>query len=102
MHHSVTRNELLNIILHVLLEVHREITQVYVAFFVVPCNDFCRRALFSMIADPRCNPIVDCACGDKRPKVVIVDLCKFQPALIERAVGVVIPFPADKCPWTFG
>src|SRR5262249_2411019 len=54
-----------------------------------------------MVRDPRCNLIVGRTGGDERPKVVIVNLRKLQPALIERAVRVVVPFPANEHCATF-
>ena len=91
MHHPVTRNELLNIILHVLLELQGQVAQMQVAFFVVPGNDFGTRTLFSMVVDPLDNLFVGCAGGNERPKIIITNLGKFQPALIERTVGMVSP-----------
>src|SRR5438874_2522087 len=49
MHHPVTRNELLNIIFHVLLELQRQVAQMEVTFFVVPRNNLRTRPLFSML-----------------------------------------------------
>ena len=37
MHHSVTRNELLNIIFHILLELQRQVAQMEVSFVVFTC-----------------------------------------------------------------
>src|SRR5512132_3812894 len=67
-----------------------------VAFFVVPGNDFGTRTLFSMVPDPLGNLFVGSAGGNERPKIIIINLGKFQPALIERTVGMVLPFPAYK------
>src|SRR6266480_7530877 len=61
MHHPVTRNELLNIILHVLLEFQRQVAQMEVKLFVVPLNDLGTRALFSMLANPRDKLVIGCA-----------------------------------------
>src|SRR5947207_3620561 len=94
MHYPVTRNELLNVILHVLLEFQGQVAQMQVAFLVVPGNDFGARTLFSVLADPLGNLIIGCASGDERAKIIIIDLGKFQPGLIERTIGMVLPFPA--------
>jgi hypothetical protein len=51
MHHSVTRNELLNIIFHVLLELQRQVTQMEVPLFVIPRNDFRPRTLLSVFTE---------------------------------------------------
>ena len=52
MHHPVTRNELLDVILHELLEFQRQIAQAQVAFFIVPSNDLSARERFLA-----CSPI---------------------------------------------
>ncbi len=71
MHHSVTRNEFLNIILHVLLEFQGQVAQMQVAFLVVPGNNFGTRTLFRMIADPFGDFTVGCTGGNERPKIII-------------------------------
>src|SRR5207244_5851925 len=96
MHHSVTRNELLNIIFHVLLEFQRKIAQMEVTFFVIPRNDLGTWTLLGVLADPAGNLIISSASSNQRPKVIIINFGKFQPALIEWAVGMVLPFPACK------
>src|SRR5437899_2805934 len=90
------RNELLDVILHILLEFQRQIAQVQVAFLVVPGNNLGTGTVFSVFTDPRSNLVVGRSGGDKGPEIVIINLCKFQPALIERAIGVVFAFPTHK------
>src|SRR5437764_891774 len=71
-----------------------QVAQMQVAFLVVPGNNFGTRTLFSMVADPRGDLIVGCTGRNERPEIIIIDLGKFQPALIERTIGMVLPFPA--------
>src|SRR5438132_1645933 len=66
-----------------------------------PGNDSGTRTLFSTIADPLGDFIVGCTGGNEGPKIIVIDLGKFQPALIERTVGMVLPFPAYKDCATF-
>ena len=66
MHHSVTGDVLLDIILHVLLEFQRQIAQAQVAFLIVPGNDLGTRKLFGVFTDPRSNLFVGGAGGDER------------------------------------
>src|SRR5213593_3517098 len=78
------------------LEFQRQIAQVQVAFLVVPGNNLGTGTVFSVFTDPRSNLVVGRSGGDKGPEIVIINLCKFQPALIERAIGVVFAFPTHK------
>src|SRR4029453_9369762 len=52
-------------------------------------------AFLSVFADPSLDLVVCCAGGDARPELVVINLRKFQPSLIERAVGMVFAFPAN-------
>src|SRR6266513_6295735 len=92
-HHPVTRNELLDVILHVLLKLQRQIAQVQIAFFVIPGDDLGAWTFFGAFANPCRNLIVGCAGGDERPEVVVVDLREPPPALLEWAIGMVFAFP---------
>src|SRR5947208_6898260 len=92
--HPVTWNELLNVIFHVLLEFQRQIAQVQVAFFIVPGDNLTARTFFCMFANPRSNLIIGRAGGNERSEVVVIDLSKRKPALIERTIGMVFAFPA--------
>ena len=64
-HHPVAWKVLLDVILHVFLQLERQIAQVQVALFVVPGDDLRPRAFFRMFADPVCNFRVSRAGGDK-------------------------------------
>src|SRR5438132_8616628 len=64
MYHSVTRNILLDVILHELLEFERQIAQMQIAFLIVPGNDLSAWAFPGVFADPRCDLIVGCASSD--------------------------------------
>src|SRR5438034_8017458 len=95
-HHPVTRNEFLDVIFHVLLKFQRQIAQVQVSFFIVPGDDLGARTLLCMFTNPRNNLIIGRAVGDERSEVVVIDLSKLKPALIERTIGMVFAFPANK------
>src|SRR5438552_4531404 len=99
--HPVTRNELLDVIFHVLLEFQGQIAQVQVAFFIVPSDNLRARTLLCMFTNPRNNLIIGRAGGDERSEVVVIDLSKLKPALIERTIGMVFAFPANKHGATF-
>src|SRR5947208_11021598 len=75
--HPVTWNELLDVIFHVLLEFQRQITQVQIAFLIVPSDDLTARTLLCMFAYPSSNLIVRRTGGDERPEIVIIDLGEF-------------------------
>jgi hypothetical protein len=94
MHHPVARDELRDVILHVFLEFQRQIAQVQVPFAIVPGDDLGARTFLRVLANPSRNFVIGCASRNERPKIIIIDLGKFQPALIERTVRVVLPFPA--------
>src|SRR6266496_1221807 len=64
-HHPVTRNELLDVIFHVLLKFQRQIAQVQVAFFIVPSDNLRARTLLCMFTNPRNNLIISRAGGDE-------------------------------------
>ena len=49
-----------------------------------------------MLADPRSHFIVGRAGRDERLKDTVVNFSKLRPPLIERAVGVVFPLPAEE------
>src|SRR5882724_13072900 len=91
--HPITWNELLDVIFHVLLKFQGQIAQVQVAFFIVPSDDLTARALLCMFANPRSNFIIGRAGGNERSEVVVIDLSKLKPALIERTIRVVFAFP---------
>jgi hypothetical protein len=76
-HHPVPWNELLDVILHVLLEFQRQIAQMQVAFFIVPRNDLGARTLFGVFADLGLDLVVGGAAGDERSEFVVIDLSKF-------------------------
>src|SRR5882724_13482271 len=99
--HPVTWNELLDVIFHVLLEFQGQIAQMQVAFFIVPSDNPSARTFFCMFANPRRDLIIGRAGGDERSEVVVVDLSKLKPALIERTIGMVFAFPANKHGATF-
>src|SRR5437899_8116382 len=76
MYHSVTRNILLDVILHELLEFQRQIAQMQIALLIVPGNDLGARTFFGVLADPRRALVIGRASGDERPEVVIDNLGK--------------------------
>jgi len=64
-HDAIARDELLDVILHVLLEFQRQIAQVQIAFLIIPGDDFCAWAFLSVLANPRRNLIVSCPGGNE-------------------------------------
>src|SRR3989449_10421750 len=95
-HHAIARDVLLDVVLHVFLQLWGQIAQAQVTFFIVPDDDVGAGALLGVLADPRGDLVVGRAGGDKRPVRVVVNLSELQPPLIERAVGVVFALPADE------
>jgi hypothetical protein len=95
MHDPVARDELLDVILHVLLEFQRQITQMQIALLIVYAIISGPWAFLGVFADPILDLVVCCAGGDARPELVVINLLKFQPSLIERAVGMVFALPAN-------
>ena len=74
MHHPVPRDELLDVILHKLLEFQGQIAEVQIAFFIIPGNDLCAWAFLRVFADPCGDLTVDRAGGDKRSELVVINL----------------------------
>ena len=95
-HDAVTRDVSLDVILHVFLEFVRQIAQAQVAFLVVPGNDLGARTFLRIFLNPRSDLIVGCTAGNQRTKVAVINLGKIQPALIERAIGMVFALPVHK------
>src|SRR5712692_1009141 len=95
-HHAIARDVLLDVVLHVFLQLWGQVAQAQVAFPVVPDDDVGSGTFLGMLADPRGDLFVGRASGDKRPVRVVVNLSELQPPLIQRAVGVVFALPADE------
>src|SRR5579884_1989899 len=92
--HAMSRHVLFNVILHVLLEFQRQFTQPQVAFSVVPGDNFRSRTLFGVLFNPCRDLLVCCARSDECAKIIVIDLGELQPALVERAIGMVLADPA--------
>ena len=95
-HDAVTRDISMDVILHVFLKLVRQITQTQVAFLVVPGNDLGTRTLLRIFLNPLRDLVVSCTAGDQRTKIAVINLGKIQPALIERAIGMVFALPVHK------
>src|SRR2546428_710292 len=95
-HHAIARDVLLNVVLHVFLQLGGQVAQAQVAFPVVPDDDVCTGTFLGVLADPRGTLVIGRTGGDKRPVRAVVNLSELQPPLIERAVGVVFALQADE------
>ena len=68
-HDAVTRDVSLNVILHVFLELGRQIAQTQVTFLVVPGNDLGTRTFLRIFLNPLRDLVVGCAGGDQRTEI---------------------------------
>src|SRR6266550_1353401 len=93
---AVTRDVSLDVILHVFLELGRQITQTQVTFLVVPGNDLRTRTFLRIFLKPLRDLGVSCAGSDQRTEIAVINLGKIQPALIERAIGMILALPVHK------
>src|SRR6188472_3257914 len=95
-HDAVTRDILMDVILHVFLKLRRQITETQVAFLVIPGNDLSARPFLGIFLNPFGDLVVGRTVGDDRTKIAVINFGKIQPALIERAIGVVSAVPIQK------
>jgi len=95
-HDAVTRDILMDVILHVFLKLRRQITETQVAFLVIPGNDLSARPFLGIFLNPFGDLVVGRTGGDDRTKIAVINFGKIQPALIERAIGVVSAVPIQK------
>ena len=86
---AVARQELWDVVLHVFLNLRRQIAQAQVALLVVPGDDFRAGTFLRVLANPSGNLVVRRAGGHEGAEGVVVNAGEFEPDLIERAVGVV-------------
>jgi hypothetical protein len=66
-HHAITRDVFLDVVLHVFLQLWGQIAQAQVAFLIVPDDNVGSGALLGMLSNPRGDLVVGRAGGDKRP-----------------------------------
>src|SRR5262245_21397154 len=95
-HDTIARDVFLNVVLHEFLRLQRQVAGAQSTLLVVPGADSSGRPCCSVFANPRSTLVTGGPRGDKRPERVVVDLGKLQPALIERAVQVVLSLPSNE------
>jgi hypothetical protein len=86
---TVTREVSVEVIFHLFVELRRQIAQAQVAFLVVPDNDFYPRAFFGIFAYPLRDLFVGRSGRNERSELGVVDPGEVEPALVERAIGMV-------------
>src|SRR4029077_4509968 len=86
----------MDIILHVFLKLMRQITETKVAFRVVPGNYLGTRTLLRRFLNPLRDLFVSRTAGYQRTEIAVINFSKIQPALIERAFGMVFALPVHK------